>query len=80
MYVGEDNNKIRNIVGGQLGELRRLYGPVLTAMSDYAVVDQATGQGMQDTAPPAKYYHLSMLPMKLQVPLLLCHPIVVLSS
>ena len=67
MYVGEDINKVHNIVGGQLSEFRALYGPVLSTMTEYVLLDSITGQGMQDTEALAKHFHLTRLPSGLQV-------------
>uniref|UniRef100_A0A2P2I9T9 Phosphatidate cytidylyltransferase, mitochondrial n=1 Tax=Hirondellea gigas TaxID=1518452 RepID=A0A2P2I9T9_9CRUS len=69
MYVGEDPNKVRNIVAAQLQEFRSLYAPILSSLHEYCAVDSTTGQGMQDTSPQAKHYHLSMLPRRLQMAL-----------
>ena len=71
MYVGEDQNKVRNIVVAQMREFRTLYMPVLKELEEYVIVDTLQGMGEQDTSPPARLYHLSMLPKRLQVSLVL---------
>ena len=67
MFVGEDQNKVYNIVRAQTPEFRKLYGPILKELDEYVIVDHFRGMGEQDTSPPARLYHLSMLPKKLQV-------------
>ncbi|XP_047474281.1 phosphatidate cytidylyltransferase, mitochondrial-like isoform X2 [Penaeus chinensis] len=67
MQVGEDQNKVRNIVRAQTQEFRTLYTPILNDLSEYALVDRFKGMGEQDTSPPARLHHLSMLPKKLQL-------------
>ena len=67
MYVGEDQNKVKNIVGAQIQEFRTLYMPVLKDLEEYVILDSLQGMGEQDTSPPARLYHLSMLPKRLQV-------------
>lgn len=71
MYVGEDQNKVKNIVGAQKHKFRSLYTPVLKELEEYAILDTLSGMGEQDTSPPARLYHLSMLPKRLQVSLYL---------
>ncbi|XP_045592279.1 phosphatidate cytidylyltransferase, mitochondrial [Procambarus clarkii] len=70
MHVGEDQDKVRNIVQAQTQEFRSLYLPVLKELEEYVIVDQFKGMGEQDTSPPARLYHLSMLPKKLQLMLI----------
>lgn len=70
MYVGEDQNKVKNIVGAQIQEFRTLYAPVLKELEEYAILDTLRGMGEQDTSPPARLYHLSMLPKRLQLMLI----------
>lgn len=67
MHIGEDQNKVTNIVRAQTQEFRSLYTPVLKELEEYVVLDQFKGLGEQDTSPPARLYHLSMLPKRLQV-------------
>ncbi|XP_045132824.1 phosphatidate cytidylyltransferase, mitochondrial-like isoform X1 [Portunus trituberculatus] len=70
MYVGEDQNKVRNIVVAQIQEFRTLYMPVLKELEEYVILDTLRGMGEQDTSPPARLYHLSMLPKRLQLMLI----------
>lgn len=67
MYVGEDQNKVKNIVRAQMPDFRSLYTPVLKELEEYVILDTLSGMGEQDTSPPARLYHLSMLPKRLQV-------------
>ncbi|KAA0201719.1 hypothetical protein HAZT_HAZT008876 [Hyalella azteca] len=70
MHVGEDKHKVRNIVEAQLLEFRKLYAPVLDSLQDYVLLDAtAPGTAIQDTSPHAKYRHLSLLPLQLQLAL-----------
>ncbi|KAF2354189.1 Phosphatidate cytidylyltransferase mitochondrial [Trinorchestia longiramus] len=67
MRVGEDKNKVSNIVGAQMPEFRALYKPVLAGLNEYLVLNANNhGHALQDTSPHAKYRHLSLLPMQLQ--------------
>lgn len=66
MWIGEDRNKIDNIVDAQLVHFRRLYRPILLDLSDYVEVNEENGEGRQDVSPSARLYHLSMLPRELQ--------------
>ncbi|KAK7068800.1 Phosphatidate cytidylyltransferase, mitochondrial, partial [Halocaridina rubra] len=70
MMVGEDQNKVFNIVSAQTQEFRKLYSPVLKDLNEYVIIDHIRGTGEQDTSPPARLYHLSMLPKRLQLKLL----------
>jgi len=71
MWVGEDKQKVANIVDGQLEELSLLYQPVRSQLTDYMEVDN--GAGRQDVSPAARLYHLTMLPRQLQGSV--CHQI-----
>ena len=65
MWVGEDKNKVNNIVDGQLSQFSELYAPARETLAEFMeVVD---GAGRQDVSPAARFYHLSMLPRELQV-------------
>ncbi|MCL4135959.1 UNVERIFIED_CONTAM: hypothetical protein GTU68_060973 [Idotea baltica] len=66
MAVGEDRNKVRNIVGAQMSEFRKLYFPILKEMHDYVILDQGHAAGEQDVSPSTKFFHLCMLPKMLQ--------------
>ncbi|KAK4292612.1 hypothetical protein Pmani_034633 [Petrolisthes manimaculis] len=70
MQVGEDQHKVQNIVRAQVQEFRTLYTPVLKELEEYVILDRLRGMGEQDTSPPARLYHLSMLPKKLQLMLM----------
>ncbi|XP_043207787.1 phosphatidate cytidylyltransferase, mitochondrial-like [Amphibalanus amphitrite] len=64
MWVGEDKNKVSNIVDGQLQEFSELYAPARESLSEFMEV--TNGSGRQDVSPAARFYHLSMLPRELQ--------------
>ncbi|KAG8224307.1 hypothetical protein J437_LFUL007247 [Ladona fulva] len=69
---GEDRNKVHNIVGAQLNELRELYAPTLKSMKDYLHESSRSDPGSgghqmeQDASPEARLYHLMQLPRKPQ--------------
>ncbi|XP_037087397.1 phosphatidate cytidylyltransferase, mitochondrial-like isoform X2 [Pollicipes pollicipes] len=65
MWVGEDKNKVANIVDGQVAEFCELYAPARESLSEYMEVVE--GAGRQDVSPAARLYHLTMLPRELQV-------------
>jgi len=67
MSVGEDKNKVRNIVHAQTQEFRDLYSPILNDLQEYVILDSVTGMGEQDISPSTRLFHLSMLPMKVQL-------------
>lgn len=60
MIVGEDRNKVANIVRPQVAEFRSLYAPVLDAMADRVTVRGSSVA--QDTGAECKLYHLRRLP------------------
>ena len=66
MVVGEDKNKVSNIVRPNLPRFRQLYAGRLRALSDYVDVAPARGRGDQDTCPAARHFHLTQLPRNLQ--------------
>lgn len=67
MSVGEDRNKVRNIVHAQTQEFRDLYSPIINDLQEYVILDSVKGMGEQDISPSTRLFHLSMLPMKVQL-------------
>ncbi|XP_064486815.1 phosphatidate cytidylyltransferase, mitochondrial-like isoform X2 [Ornithodoros turicata] len=69
MIIGEDKNKINNIVGAQLQEFRNLYKPYLklTKMIQW---NETNNTFEQDPSPDAKLHHLNLLPKSIQSHLL----------
>ncbi|XP_065281114.2 phosphatidate cytidylyltransferase, mitochondrial isoform X1 [Dermacentor albipictus] len=69
MIVGEDKNKVANIVGAQLSEFRKLYNPYLKLIKMVSW-NEATQTFEQEPGPDAKLHHLNLLPKSLQSHLL----------
>lgn len=69
MIVGEDKNKVANIVGAQLGEFRKLYSPYLKLIKMVSW-NEDTQTFEQEPGPDAKLHHLNLLPKSLQSHLL----------
>ncbi|KAB7495708.1 Phosphatidate cytidylyltransferase, mitochondrial [Armadillidium nasatum] len=67
MQIGEDQNKVQNIVLGQMEEFRQLYLPLLRDLKDFVIVDYTKATGQQDISASTKLFHLSMLPKMLQL-------------
>ena len=67
MTIGEDRNKVNNIVKPQIEKFRELYAPLWPSLAAWAEFNTATGQCEQDTSPSARLFHLNLLPKKLQV-------------
>lgn len=59
MIVGEDKNKVANIVRPQIEQFRLLYTPVFKSMSDRLFINSSVEQ---DKSVGSKIYHLQMLP------------------
>nr|ACO11272.1 MMP37-like protein, mitochondrial precursor [Caligus rogercresseyi] len=67
MIVGEDKNKVANIVAPQKERFRALYAKHLAYLSDF--VGRASPESRifhQDTSTSGKHHHLSLLPRHLQ--------------
>ena len=67
MTFGEDRNKVKNIVGPQIGKFRELYAPFWPSLATYADFNTSSGRCEQDTSPSARMFHLNLLPKKIQV-------------
>ena len=70
MIIGEDKDKIRNIVEPQIKSFRELYDPILKHFDKYVDFPRSNdGKATchQDVSPEAKIYHLNQLPRTPQV-------------
>lgn len=65
MMIGEDKNKIQNIVNPNVHHFRSLYEEILNNMQ-HVHWDKSTGLFEQDNSPSCCYHHLSLLPKSLQ--------------
>lgn len=63
MIIGEDKNKVANIVQPQIEKFRTLYTPVFKSMSDRLSINSLLEQ---DKSYEGKLYHLQMLPQNLK--------------
>lgn len=63
MIIGEDKNKVVNIVGPQVEEFRRLYAPILETLGNRLSVNSSVEQ---DKSVRTKLYHLQRLPQNLK--------------
>lgn len=68
MIIGENKNKIENIVSPQIHEFRKLYQPYLTSNLIQPLVNwnPASRTYIQDTSSQTIYHHLSLLPKNVQ--------------
>lgn len=68
MIVGENRNKVENIVSPQIHEFRKLYQPYLTSNLIQPLVNwnPASRTYIQDTSSQTIYHHLSLLPKNVQ--------------
>jgi len=64
MLVGEDKNKVSNIVTAQIDLFRELYKSRLDNLSDYVRIEN--GNFEQDISAAARYFHMTKLPKTLQ--------------
>jgi len=64
-YIGEDKNKVRNIVRANVSRFDRLYSPILKRMEKH-VHFGAGNKISQDLSAPAVHHHLEMLPKHVQ--------------
>ena len=67
MTVGEDKNKVANIVRPNIAEFRKLYSPILEKNSEHIHCNKSRGMFEQCLEPASQYHHLSLLPKMLQV-------------
>lgn len=63
--IGEDKNKVRNIVRANSDRFSRLYSPILKRMEKQVHVGVG-GNVSQDLSAPAVHHHLEMLPKHVQ--------------
>lgn len=68
MTIGEDKNKIRNIVSAQVHQFRDLYHPILMNESMQKVIqwNENTRSFVQDLSPTVTLHHLNLLPKEVQ--------------
>lgn len=63
MFIGEDKNKVANIVQPQIEQFRMLYTPVFKLMSDRLFINSFVEQ---DKSVESKCYHLQRLPQNVK--------------
>ncbi|CAG0898168.1 unnamed protein product [Darwinula stevensoni] len=68
MIVGEDKNKVSNIVDGQFEDLKNLYDPIVKHFNEWMEISK--GQGFQDVSSLARLHHLNLLPKTAQLELM----------
>jgi hypothetical protein len=66
MTVGEDKNKVANIVQPMMLEFRALYCKEISKMSEFLWYRSDKNRFEQDVSPTGRHFHLSMLPKKMQ--------------
>ena len=66
MVIGEDRNKVANIVRPNLEAFRRLFASRLADLNNYVEVVPELARGDQDTSSAARHFHLNQLPKTLQ--------------
>ena len=67
MTVGEDRNKIANIVGPALPYFRNLYSKRLEKMKQFLHKTENSKDYEQDVSPAGRHHHLTMLPKGVQM-------------
>ena len=67
MTVGEDRNKVQNIVRGSLDHFQTLYANRLLKMKQFVHRESDTAEDYeQDVSPAGRHHHLTMLPKGVQ--------------
>lgn len=67
MTVGEDKNKVRNIVKPNVESFRQIYKPILEGGEDHVHWNQSHGSLEQSLHPASQYHHLNLLPKMIQI-------------
>ena len=67
MIVGEDKNKVYNIVRPLMPQFRTLYAQEIGKMSEFLWFNSEKRIYIQDVSPNGRHFHLSMLPKKMQL-------------
>jgi len=70
MSVGEDKNKVKNLVKPLIAEFSSLYKSEINNMSDLIVHSEKDQTYTQDISPNVRHFHLALLPKNLQAFLL----------
>eukprot|EP00095_Tigriopus_kingsejongensis_P005438 maker-scaffold224_size251237-snap-gene-0.21 protein:Tk05438 transcript:maker-scaffold224_size251237-snap-gene-0.21-mRNA-1 annotation:"hypothetical protein DAPPUDRAFT_202995" len=66
MVVGEDKNKVANIVRPNIPRFRELYAKRILSLNNYLDLNPVRSRGEQDTSSAGRHHHLSQLPKNLQ--------------
>lgn len=66
MIVGEDKNKVANIVKPNIPRFRELYSKRVQSLSNHVELNPSRGRGEQDSSSSGRHHHLTQLPKNLQ--------------
>lgn len=75
MIVGEDKNKVANIVKPNIPRFRELYSKRVQSLSNHVELNPSRGRGEQDSSSSGRHHHLTQLPKNLQWFLVKVRPI-----
>ncbi len=70
MSVGEDKNKVQNLVKPLVTQFSSLYMAEIENMSEFVVFNRLDKTFTQDISPNVRHFHLALLPKNLQTFLL----------
>lgn len=68
--MGEDKNKVQNLVKPLVAEFSSLYMAEIENMSEFVLFNKREQTFTQDTSPNVRHFHLALLPKNLQIYLL----------